>query len=201
MQVGSKPIIRHSLGKPKKDGGQAGKAGKEERRRRASRPQSTASRRQSGAEGRGGGRGRGGGEGKGREGEGKRERRKGKKGGGGGEEGGGREDPAQRPGKGAAASASVAAKAEAAWPAPGTMRACRRMIALAFSLCKMMESRWRRVVALCSLDVSSPVAKACFLASSDQTQRACLPHPPPEASKIMGMNVNPDCWHIVRVDL
>ena len=66
-------------------------------------------------------------------------------------------------------------------------------MARAFSLWRMMESLWSIWMALSLSDVSSPIAKECFLASSDQTRRACLPQPPPEASMIIGMKDNPDC--------
>ena len=81
----------------------------------------------------------------------------------------------------------MAASEEAAWPAAATTGAWRRKMALAFSLWRMMESRWSRDTALSLSDVSSPVAKACFLASSDQTRRACLPHPPHGASRLVAL--------------
>ncbi len=96
------------------------------------------------------------------------------------------------PSGGAPSSASVAAS-EQAWPAPATVTLqCRLKTALAFSLCKMMESLWSKVAALSWSEVSLPIAMECFLASSDQTRRACLSHPPPEASKITGTKLNPD---------
>ena len=67
----------------------------------------------------------------------------------------------------------------------------RRRQARAFSRCKVIESRWRSMMAQVFSVSSSPVAKAEVLASSDQTHLAILPQPPPTASMTIGMKENP----------
>ena len=67
----------------------------------------------------------------------------------------------------------------------------RRRQARAFSRCKIMESRWRSMMADALSEVNSPVAKAEVLASSLHTPLATGPHPPPTASMTMGIKLMP----------
>ena len=75
----------------------------------------------------------------------------------------------------------------------------RRRHARAFSLWRTIERRCWSMMAQVDSVSSSPVAKAEFLASSDQTHLAILPQAPPTASTTIGMNVMPWARHSARV--
>ena len=77
----------------------------------------------------------------------------------------------------------------------GAYAAKRLRQARAFSLCNVIDRRWRSIMAQERSVWSSPIAKAEDLASSDQTPLATLPQPPPTASMTIGMNVIPCAVH------